>query len=670
MYFWKKKEFWQIITVIAMAIILLLLEFWIYPKATRVSEDITEQVSVDEAVMVYGYEQEGDAFVPSNEDPQIVLPCEVDKVREVTLQFQQPLEEDTALQIFYGQKSGFAADAVTDVTLEKGTKTRTVEVNAGCYDQIRFDIEGTHTLESVTVSGLQYSTNTFVRSMYLLAAAFIDLLALFFGVRYRGELLEFLIDKGRKTPGFLDGTTDWLGEKILAFGKKIHMNIYRFYLILALVLGIAYSFLLPIDQVPDESNHMRFLCEAVGAEGILDQYYTVVEEAHSIDSVKEKHAEMNMEDYVRASRIHFDKDAVTFTGDVSYKMICYIPCGLGFFLGYLLDLPILWCTFLGEFFSVLFGVGIGYLALRLMPIKKELLCAIMLMPMNLQQCASFNYDSIMLPLCYLFVAYVFYLKYRERKVKWKDLLILGIIIGVVALIKILYVLLAFLFFVIPLEHMELKIGKFDLTAWMNKHKVISSIGMVAIICAGCFVIRNVEYVLAVRACALEPLQGIHIFWNTFTDLRVFYEASLVGNFGWLDTSVSIGFVRFVLISLLILTMADNGEKGTLDRGSRINMAMVSMVLVFLINACMITWSFFLHDISAVTLADYREGLYAIDIIEGVQGRYYFPMLMCFYMFWEGILKINQKKIALWQVIHYVFVIIIPIQLLLDRFWIA
>lgn len=670
MHFWKKKEFWQWVMVAAITLVLVLLEVVIYPRATRLSNDITNQISVDDATAMYNCTRDGNIFTQSDEDPQIILPCDVNHVEELELQFAEPLEEDSTLQLYYGQKTGFSESATTILKLSQGTVTQRVDVDASCTKQIRLDIEGTHSLHSVIVTGEQYSTNTFVRSMYLFTVVLINILALFFVIRFREPLLTFLVEKGKKAPHAINMGLDWLGDKLLAFGQKIHLNIYRFYLIAGIILGIAYSFLLPIDQVPDESNHMKFLFESVGAEGLLDQYYTVVDASHSIDSVKEEHAEMKWEDYVAASHIHFDKDAVHFTGHVSLRMLSYIPCGIGFFLGYLLNLPILWSTFLGELFSVLFAVGIGYLALKLMPVKKELLCAIMLMPMNLQQCASFNYDSEMLPLCYLFVAYVFYLKYREKKVHWKDVAILAGILVVIALIKVLYVLLAFLILIIPLEHMDLRIGKFHLTRWMNRHKAISTVVVVLIGCAGAFVIRNVDYVLAIRACFLEPGQGLRIFANTFRELRVFYEASLVGNFGWLDTSVSLGFIRFVLLSLLILTMADNGKKAVLDKGTRINLAVVSVVMVLLINACMITWSFFLHDVSAVTLADFRQGLYAINHIEGVQGRYYFPILICIYMVWEGILKINRQKLALWQVIHYVVVICIPIQLLLDRFWIA
>ncbi len=103
---------------------------------------------------------------------------------------------------------------------------------------------------------------------------------------------------------------------------------------------------------------------------------------------------------------------------IHISVIKHLPATLGIILGILLGMPAYWVMQFGEIFLLIFYVYICYLSLKLMPIKKEVMALLMLFPMAIQQASSINYDAVLLPMCYLFIAYIFYLKFEKKKLQF------------------------------------------------------------------------------------------------------------------------------------------------------------------------------------------------------------------------------------------------------------
>ena len=103
---------------------------------------------------------------------------------------------------------------------------------------------------------------------------------------------------------------------------------------------------------------------------------------------------------------------------INVAVIKHLPATIGIYIGIIFGLPAFWVLQLGELFALLFYSYICYKALQIMPIKKNMMAWFMIFPMALQQAASINYDAVLIPLCYLFISYMLYLKYEKTYIDY------------------------------------------------------------------------------------------------------------------------------------------------------------------------------------------------------------------------------------------------------------
>lgn len=91
---------------------------------------------------------------------------------------------------------------------------------------------------------------------------------------------------------------------------------------------------------------------------------------------------------------------------VSYSTLGYIPSAFGLWLGRLLHLPFDSIVTLGRWMSLLSYCLISFVAIKVIPVKKVLLCAIALLPTNLFLAANFSYDPWLVSFLFLAIALV------------------------------------------------------------------------------------------------------------------------------------------------------------------------------------------------------------------------------------------------------------------------
>lgn len=90
----------------------------------------------------------------------------------------------------------------------------------------------------------------------------------------------------------------------------------------------------------------------------------------------------------------------------SYTAIGYLPAAMGLWLGRLMHLPFSLVFELGRWANLIAYCLITFFAIRLIPTKKILLCAIALLPTNLFLAASYSYDPWLTSFLFLAVALV------------------------------------------------------------------------------------------------------------------------------------------------------------------------------------------------------------------------------------------------------------------------
>lgn len=205
---------------------------------------------------------------------------------------------------------------------------------------------------------------------------------------------------------------------------KLGNENYRF-IVLASLFGLIYSFTITRWQIPDERTHLRMI-----GEGFNNMMYAGIGEStnYSIGELLPK--------------------------GISKEFFRHFPAAIGILCGILLKLSPYWIIQLGELMSLAFYIIVCNRALQMTPIKKPLFEIVMLLPMCIQQASSINYDSVLLPLSFFYVAYILNLKYEKDKIVVKDFIMLCVILIFFAVIKLPYALMGLLIFLLPWEKIE------------------------------------------------------------------------------------------------------------------------------------------------------------------------------------------------------------------------
>ena len=438
------------------------------------------------------------------------------------------------------------------------------------------------------------------------------------------------------------------------------------FLVLGAIEGLLFSFVIPLNQIPDELHHYYIIEREMGIDGyakdieeyflkdgmkdVIGDYYQKVDSSKYFDFESKFHKRLSL------SEIKLNKLSVR-----------HFPSIIGLSIGMLLNFPIIICTGLAEFFSVLFYVIIGFLCIKIAPIKKDMFLFILLMPMTVQQCASINYDAIVICCSLLFTAFALYLIYMCNEVGWRHLLLAFILLLLIGLTKPPYCLLVFLLLFIPLEKYKFKFGK-NKTIRVSKKTFYILLGVIALIslCA-VYLLRNTYMVKLILAVAFNPLEFLRLFYNSWADLNDFYIRSFVGNFGALDSAVSALFI-VVFFVFLVYMNSHRDDEYVIRKKHRILFLLIGIMIVFMIYIPLLDWTYQIKELPTETTVEVlMENNKALWNIEGIQGRYFIPVLPLFLLPFSGEKK-KTKTYKVFMSIYYIGSFLYVISVLLRRYW--
>ncbi len=120
---------------------------------------------------------------------------------------------------------------------------------------------------------------------------------------------------------------------------------------------------------------------------------------------------------------------------VSGNYICYLMSGLGIAIGRTLNLGFTLTFYLGRMMNLLWFAIMGSLAVKKLPFGKNVLFGISLMPLMLQQAASYSYDSVTAAFSFYFIAACLDISYRKEKIRFAEVLQLLICVIVFASVR-------------------------------------------------------------------------------------------------------------------------------------------------------------------------------------------------------------------------------------------
>lgn len=447
----------------------------------------------------------------------------------------------------------------------------------------------------------------------------------------------------------------------------------RFYMILMLVSGIIMSVMVPSWQTPDEAGHLGMIGEAIENPKMADLF----QQDMNLDCGRisfQPEEKMNVEQWKAAmgTKPGYSWQECMPKG-IHLSAIKHLPALIGIVLGTLLRLPTFWVMELGELFSLAFYLVICWQAIRLMPIKKELLLMVMAFPMSLQQAASISYDAVLLPLCFLFVAYIFNMRCIKEQLGWKEVIFTVLLLSMITYIKLPYALLGLLFFLLPVDKIHLRLGKCEMNGELI-HRFRIPIGlMVVIVCAALLLaVRNNFWVQLVGGMLFEWRRTAYLFKSTAHYFWRYLIVSSVGQFGWLDSQLPFWFTISSYVWMVVFAVWGKEEQISYKLKGRTK---IYIWIVFGLLSCLTVLSMVNHTIritlfgseqSAETY-NVREAIYQIPYIGGLQGRYFLPFLVLPFL---GLPQMGREvRGKVWLVhVYLVTAMLMTVYVLYFRYW--
>lgn len=456
--------------------------------------------------------------------------------------------------------------------------------------------------------------------------------------------------------------------------KKTNITLEKKIATLMLILGFTILFLIPTWQIPDEYTHLKVIGDAI----YNDNFASLLAESVNIDGsiMRNYDKKVNIQEVQSAlsSSPVYDKTDMMPRG-ISLSIIRHLPSTLGILFGIILGVPAYWALQLGEIFSLMFYVCICYVALKIMPIKKEMFGMILLMPMAMQQAGGIGYDSVLMPLCFLWVAYIFYLKTSES-ICLKDFIYLLLLIGIITYIKMPYCFLILLVLILPIDKIHFHIGKYNIDGTeIKKYRFlllgVAVIGAIAVV----YLMRENYWIQLVLGLMKEWRRTLYLLEATGKTWSGFLITSSVGNFGWLDAPIipAVAVIVYVILMITSVVNSDSQEAKILTRWDKMIVWGTWCVLCLFTALSMVNHTIMITlygSESALETYDIHTALYQIPYIGGLQGRYFLPYICLLFLPLPQLKQVNKKRAWVALYIFEILLFAYIIYVLLARYWLV
>jgi len=448
----------------------------------------------------------------------------------------------------------------------------------------------------------------------------------------------------RATQGFIT-TDDLYGSSVDTHNNLLRLNIFRYSIFIfvaitagaicimltyqiklefisivaVLCIGTAYMFAVTPLSVPDEYHHY---CSSYALSGYLlfDEDPFLVDSRHFDGSMFLIHHNVpsayikliNEGIYIEAGNPAEMID-LPEPYDITYPL-AYFPQVLGVLIARLVGLSFLGIFYLGRVFGLLFYTLCVFLSIRRLKEFKLPLLLIALIPISMHQAASFSYDSFINGVAMLFFAYVISYIYEESAFRWSGYVMILVTAVLLAPAKAVYMPVILLVLLIAWRWK----GEKKRNVWLLVSSVITaSFIMLFIFCINAMDLSGgalnwegqhnytLSFVLA------HPLRTLEMVVKSFWHYRVEYYNGVFGKYLSGFTMV-LPDLHFSATIILLFAGVLYGKKDHWQPaiGDRVSFISVSAVVIVLCHVAMlIGWT-----------SNTRS------IIEGVQGRYFIPLL--------------------------------------------
>ncbi len=299
-----------------------------------------------------------------------------------------------------------------------------------------------------------------------------------------------------------------------------------------------------------------------------------------------------------------------------YAPFLYMPQALAAFLGRSLDCSAGIIFYLMRLGALMFVSICVFLSMRLLPEKKFLIFLLAVMPMFMIEAASVSADPVVYGLCFLAATYLFSLRKQREQFHNREIFSLICLAVILGMTKQIYGVILIIYLVIPWQRMgdRFKYWMFGIgllflcfassLGWL--YFTVYSKGIESVTWVNMDTTAQKEFMLQYPFIYLEILirsiyiQGLDLVKN------------FVGVFGWGKFMIPDWFFWPYILSLGVGGMA-----------GKLGISMCNRILFLL------TIVFFTVMIFTAEYIIWTET--GSDVIKGVQGRYFIPVALLFFV---------------------------------------
>lgn len=419
---------------------------------------------------------------------------------------------------------------------------------------------------------------------------------------------------------------------------KDNIKLEKLYLWVAIPIGLIMCFNTPLGKVPDEDDH----CKKAMAISQGNFFSVADENGNAIEMINAKVHEFvtrtvdNYDDALRRATLPETEEKIPLKYNTMalYAPICHAPQAFGIFITRLFGAGITVQCYAGRLVNFAVGLVLLYNAIRLIPFKKYLVTYLALLPVAFNVLPSMSSDTLTIGMSFFYIAYILHLKYNEevKEITKKDKVALTISTLIISLCKIVYIPLCILLLIIPKE----KYGSLKKKNVFTIIVIIAAIALNLIWLGYCsrFLIEfntgvnSKEQVLFILT---HPIDYIMVLARTINFYFNTYYAGLSGDaLGSYTVKASEIYIcaTIGLTSILMLGNIEGDKKVKIDWFTRLIAAMAFIAIVLLIYTSLyVQWNPYMNP-----------------LINGVQPRYFFPIIFLTSLIIDNDLFVIKKKI--------------------------
>jgi len=428
-------------------------------------------------------------------------------------------------------------------------------------------------------------------------------------------------------------------------------DIAKIFLTAIIPIGLLYIFVLLPDGIPDERAHyLRIYDVSMGniitplgedGKGRLNVPLDLEEcRTENITNYADVHKQIKLESNYK-EMVQVEETTKT------YSALPYIPGAIVCAICRLFSVNMVVLIYLIRIINFIVSITLIYLAIKIVPFGKLLFAVYSFTPMFIQQIASASFDSMLHSIIMLFIAYSMYLMYRKKDLNLKDRLIYYILCIGIALCKYVYIPIIFInIFLLANKNIEKK----------NAVKLIIVSILISVLVAGAWFVftsrypderqviieRQVNAKEQVKQIIESPTEFLNTFTNTIKDKGEYYLYTFVGSLlGWLDIGIPTRYIIAFIVLLLGAPFFENHEY-QFNRKEKLWCIFIGIgIFVLVLVGLYLTWT-----------------TVGASIIEGVQGRYFIPIVILLLL--TLCMKNNYVKVKNINVVFMVLVMILNI----------